>query len=712
MPHPLDPLFAPKTVAVIGASTALDKPGGRRWRTLVEGKFSGCCYPVHPTAKEVLGRSAYRSIRDVPEPVDLAVIIVRSDLVPAVARDCAALRIPAVIVITGGFAESGPEGKCAEEEVTRIVRSGGGRMVGPNCAGVFSAAARVNVLGWTVPPGPVALVSQSGNMTLTFVQLARQKGLGFSKMITVGNAADLRVADYVDYLLGDDETKVVLVYCEGLKTDEGRQLYDVIRRSHARKPVVILKPGQTESGKRAALSHTGSLAGEDRVVAAALAQCGVLRVAESEEAWDAAMALALLPRMRGERVVVMSDGGGHATIVCDTAARAGLAVPQLSASTVERLAAHLPVRSGLANPVDFAGQAEVEPEVVPKALDVCLGDPDVDGVIFAGHFGGYFRIATEALGRREEAVSRELAAVAAKHGKPFVLHTIYGREALPTLQALRDADVPIYDSLEASAKAMGVAAAWGCVHRRPAAARARRSVSAPDRVAEVLQRAVGRPPMLVEPDARALVGLYGLPVPAFRVTASAEESVAAASSLGGRVALKLVSRAIVHKSDMGGVLLNVEGPQAVADGHRTLVERARAVGVTGARVLVTPMLADGLEVALGTFRDPQFGPVVMFGLGGVHVELLRDVAFALAPVDEGEARGLIDQLRGRRLLDGYRGRPPVDLEAAVDAIVRLSELAADRPELREIDVNPMILMPHGAAVADARVVLDSSSEES
>lgn len=712
MPHPLDPLFAPKTVAVIGASTALDKPGGRRWRTLVEGKFPGSLYPVHPTANEVLGHRAYRSIRDVPEPIDLAVIIVRDDLVPAVARDCADLRVPAVIVITGGFAETGPEGKRVEEEIVRIIRSGGGRMVGPNCAGVFSSAAGVNVLGWTVPSGPIALVSQSGNMTLTFMQLARQKGLGFSRMITIGNAADLRVADYVDYLLRDDETKVVLVYCEGLKPDEGRQLYDVVRRSHACKPVVILKPGQTESGKRAALSHTGSLAGEDRVVAAALAQCGALRVAESEEAWDAAIALALLPPMRGDRVVVMSDGGGHATIVCDTAARVGLAVPQLSAGTVEGLAAHLPARSGLANPVDFAGQAEVEPEVLPKVLDVCLADADIDGVIFAGHFGGYFRIATEALGQREEVVSRELAAIVAKHGKPFVLHTIYGRERLPTLEALRDADVPIYDSLEASAKAMGLVAEWGRVQRRPAPASARRSAPAEARVAAVLRRAAGTPPMLIEPDARALVAVYGLRVPEFRVTRSADESAAAASDLGGRVALKLVSRGIVHKSEVGGVLLNLEGREAVAAAHRTLVERARAVGVTDARVLVTAMLDDGVEVALGAFRDPQFGPVVMFGLGGVHIEVLGDVAFALAPVDATEARGLIDRLRGRRLFDGYRGRPPVDLDAAVDAIVRLSELAADRDELREVDLNPTILTPRGAAVADARVALGSPSEES
>lgn len=703
--HPLERLFQPRTVAVIGASTAGDKPGGRRWRTLVQGKFPGSLYPIHPTAAEVLGHRAYRSIRDVPEPIDLAVVIVREDLVPQVARDCAELRVPAVVVITGGFGETGAEGKRAEDEIVRIIRAGGGRVVGPNCAGVFSAAANVNVLGWTVPVGPVGLISQSGNMTLTFMQLARQKGLGFSKMITVGNAADLRVPDYVDYLLHDADTKVIVIYAEGFRPGEGRALFDVVRGRRGDKPVVILKPGQTESGRRAALSHTGSLAGEDRIVAAALRQCGVLRVQESEEAWDAAIALAQLPPMAGDAIVVISDGGGHATVVSDTAARAGLSVLALAPETVQALSKHLPPRSGLANPVDFAGQAEVEPEVIPPVVDVCLGDPAVAGVIFAGHFGGYFRIATEEIGRRERVVSGALAEVVARHGKPFVLHTIYAREELPTLELLREAGIPIYDELEGAAKAMGTLREWSRITGAKRGAGRRRS--APDRsaVGGVLRRGAGSPPVLLEPDARALVQLYGLPVPQYRVTSAPEESVAAARELGGRVVLKIVARRAVHKSDVGGVLLDLGGAEAVAAGHRRLIERGRAAGLEDMAVLVTPMLDGGVETVMGAFRDEQFGPVVMFGLGGILVEILDDVAFALAPLDEADARDLIRGIRGRRMLDAYRGRHAVDLEAAVDTLVRLSELVADVDEVREVDLNPVFLLPRGAAVADARVVL-------
>ena len=330
--HVLDHFANPGSVAVIGASTVLHKAGGRRWRSMVDAGFPGALYPIHPSAAEMLGHKAYRSLRDLPAPPELAVVLVRPDLVPGAIEECAELRVPAVIVITAGFGETGPEGKRIEQSMAARVREAGGRMIGPNCAGLFSASGRVNVLGWGVPSGPIAVISQSGNMALTFVQLAREKGVGFSKLITVGNAADLRIPEYVDYLLADPDTRVIVAYLEGFEPGEGRAIWELMRRLPTPKPVVVVKPGETESGRRAALSHTGALAGRHRVVEAALRQCGIQRVADSEEAWDAAMALALLPAAEPGAVVVISDGGGHATIVCDTADRAGLAVPPLSSA--------------------------------------------------------------------------------------------------------------------------------------------------------------------------------------------------------------------------------------------------------------------------------------------------------------------------------------------------------------------------------------------
>ncbi len=703
--HPLDPLFNPASVAVIGASTVLHKAGGRRWRSMVESGFAGPLYPIHPTAPEILGRKAYPSLRAVPGPIELAVVLVRPDLVPGAIADCAALAIPGVVVITAGFGETGPEGKRLETALAGTLRAAGARMIGPNCAGLFSASGRVNVLGWPVPVGPIAVISQSGNMALSFAQLAREKGLGFSKLVTVGNAADVRIHEYVDYFFDDRDTRVIVAYLEGFAPGEGRALWELVRRHPAPKPIVVIKPGETESGRRAALSHTGALAGEQRVVDAAFRQCGILRVTDTEDAWDAAIALASLPAPTQGTVVVVSDGGGHATIVCDTAARHGLAVPPLPEATQRRLAAILPPRSGIGNPVDFAGVAEEEPEVVPRVLDVCLEDPTIGGAIFAGHFGGYVKIATEELGRREEAAARDVVGVVRRHGKPFVLHTIYGAQPLPALETFRAAGVPVYRSLEASARAM--ASVWTVTRalaRRPQ--EPRRSSPDAGRVATLLAAATDGPPrLLLEPEARALLAAYGVAVPAWHVSATAAASEAAARELGGgTVALKLVSAGLVHKSEAAGVLLDV-APGDVAAAHRALVQRAGTLGLPTPRVLVTPMIRDGFETVVGAFRDPQFGPVVMFGLGGIFVEALADVTFRVAPLAARDAEAMLDEIRGRALLGAVRGRPARDRRAIVDLLVRVSELAADRPEIAELDLNPVFLLADGAAVADARVVL-------
>lgn len=706
MRHALDCFLHPKSVAVIGASTVLHKTGGRRWRSMVEAGFSGPLYPVHPTAAEILGHQAYRSIREVPGPVDLAVVLVRSDLVPDVIRDCAELRIPGVVVITAGFGETGAEGKRLEREMVGQLRDRGGRMIGPNCAGLFSASGRVNVLGWNVPSGPVALISQSGNMALGFAHLAREKGLGFSKLITVGNAADVRIPEYLEYLFADPETKVIVAYLEGFEPMEGRDLWALLRSHPAPKPVVILKPGETESGRRAALSHTGALAGENRVVEAALRQCGALRVTDTEEAWDAAIALATLSPLRAGTVVVVADGGGHATIVSDTAARVGLSVPQLSETTRRALAGVLPSRSTIINPVDFAGVAEEEPEVVPRVLDVCLADPEIGGAILAGHFGGYFKIATAELGQREQGAAREVAEVVRRHAKPVVVHTIYGAERLPALEELRRGGIPIYRSLEASARAMGSLWRYSLARERRRALQARRSRPHGADVAAILDRASGSTGrLLLEPEARELLALYGIPIPPFRVSTSPEETAVATAEFGGPVALKLIAEGLAHKSDVGGVLLDVPGPAAAATGHRRLLERACAIPGHSPRVLITPMIPDGIETVIGAFRDPQFGPVVMFGLGGIFVEALNDVAFRLAPLDELDAEAMIHEVRAHRVFDGVRGRPPCDLVSLVDLLIRISELAADRPEVVELDLNPVFLLARGAAVADARGVL-------
>ena len=402
----------------------------------------------------------------------------------------------------------------------------------------------------------------------------------------------------------------------------------------------MLKPGVTESGRRAALSHTGTLAGEDRIVDAAFRQCGALRAADSDEAWAAAMALVSLPRMKSSGVVVVSDGGGHATIVSDSAARAGLTLPDLSARTQAALAELLPPRSTMNNPVDFAGKAEEEPEVIPRVIDVCLADEGIGSVILAGHFGGYFKDRTEDTACRELASAQALAAAVVKHGKPFVLHTDYGSERLPTLEPLRLAAVPIFESLELSARALGYA--WREA-RRPERRSAEASPLRPDRAAvdAILRQAAGTPRRLAEPEARALLALYGVPVPPFRVALSVAQAQAAAREFAVPVALKLIAPDLVHKSDAGGVLLNVDGEAAAGRGYQTLIETAGRLRARDARILVTPMIAGGIEVVVGGLHDEQFG----FAAAGLAVLVFDHRSF---DASDGAPRQEIDPVAQTR----------------------------------------------------------------
>jgi len=703
---PLDAIFHPRSIAVVGASNTLHRAGGRRFRSLIESGFAGALHPVHPSAGEIQGRQSYRTLGEIGAAIDFVVVMVRPDLVEGVVEECAALGVPGVLVLTAGFGETGEAGRLLEQRIARRLREAGGRLVGPNCAGLFSGPGAVNVLGWrTVPRGPLAVVSQSGNMAHTFAQYARKYGSGFSRIVSIGNAADLTPIDYVDWLCDDPHTRVILVYAEGFGPGEGRAFCERIAAHPSRKPVVMLKPGATESGRRAALSHTGALAGEDRIVDAALRQCGVFRAQQSEEAFVAALALAQLPPMRSPNVVVVSDGGGHATVVSEALARAGLVTGTLSPSTQARLAELLPPRSAVLNPVDFSGRAEESPAVVPEVVSVCLADEEVGGVVLVGHFGGYFRDRTEATRIEEEDAARALGRAVEAHGKPFVLHTVYGADRLPALELLRATGATIVDSLELSASAL--AAVWKSGKRPDASLGVRARTPAVDtaRVAALLARAAGSPPWLTEPDARELLCACGIDVPPFRVAHSADEAVAASTQLGAPVAMKLIATDRVHKSDQGGVLLDIADAQGARAGHESLMALASRAQARDAHVMLAAMIPDGIEAVVGALRDPQFGPVVMCGLGGVWAEALDDVSFRLAPIAQDEARAMIGELRAAKLFAGLRGRPPVDVDAFARLVVQVSGLVAALPQVVELDLNPVFVRTRGVAIADARVVL-------
>ena len=704
----LSAFFRPRTIAFVGATEDEAKLGGRRYRSLVAGGFAGDIFAVHPRAHSVRGRPAFPTLRAIPGPVDLAVVVVPRDAVRPVIEDCAARNVPAVMVITAGFGEVDAEGRRLEDELAALVRRGGGRLLGPNCAGLYSGAAGINLGGAEVPPGPIALVSQSGNLLLDFNLRARAAGLGFTRQAAIGNAADLDAVDLIADCLDDPDTQVILAYLEGMGEGRGRALVDTVRRHPARKPVVVLKPGRSEAGRRAALTHTGTLAGENRIAAAALRGAGILRADGIAEAWAIAEAFCRCPALAGERVALVSDGGGHATVLADCLGLAGFTLPAFPEATQSALARLLPPRAAIANPLDFAGVVESDPSVLPEALAVCLAAANADAVVVAGHFGGYHRIGGAGLATHEIAAAEAVASIASGHGKPVVFQSIHADVPTGSHTVLREAGIPV---VRAPDDAVQMLSGLRDAARRPKPSASGRDAPglAPSpslqRHAEGLLRAHGPSGALAEPETRSLLRIAGFEVPEWRVAASADEA-ANAGTEWPRAAMKLITPRAVHRSERGYVLLDLAGAPAIRKGAETLLARCPAGERPAARLLVTPMLEPGLEIICGAIRDSQFGPTVMAGLGGTSVESLDEVVFHLAPLNREEVRALLSGLPAPRATGLRRPVPrPQECEELVDCLVRLGALLAALPELEEIELNPVIMTPARARIADARAVV-------
>lgn len=695
----LEHFFHPRAIAFAGATEDESKLGGRRYRSLVEGGFSGEIHPVHPRAKIVRGLAAHQSVLDIPGIIDLAVVVVPHDAVQATIADCAARSIPAVMLISSGFGEIDAEGRRIEVAMVDQLRRVGGRMIGPNCAGLFSATAGINLGGAEVPAGPVALVSQSGNLLLDFNLRARSTGLGFSRQVAIGNAADLDGVDLIADSLDDPDTRVVLAYLEGFSEGRGRALVDLVRDHPSKKPIVLLKPGRSEAGKRAAITHTGTLAGEDKVAEAALRQAGVLRAPGIAEAWEMVEALCRCPPLTGDRIALVSDGGGHATVLADSLGVAGFTVPRFNAGTQRSLATFLPPRAAIGNPLDFAGVIESDPSVLPTALEICLVDPDIDAVVVAGHFGGYHRIGGAELEAKETAAAASVAALVADGKRPVVFQSIHADTPTKSLDILRHAGIPVSRSPEGAACALvalrdvGLAGKTATHDPMRTLPRDFRDCALP------LLRGADTSGALSEPKAREMLSVAGFDIPENLTTASIDE---AAEVPWSNVALKLIAPGLVHRSDTGGVLLDLAGADAIRAGAAALFNQCPEAGRPKARLLVTPMIERGLELLCGAFRDPQFGPMVMVGLGGVQVEILDDVVMGLAPLGHDQALQLIGRIRAQPLLDGYRGGPTVDRDRLAKMLTKLAEIMMALPELSEIEMNPVIVTARGAHIADAR----------
>jgi acetate---CoA ligase (ADP-forming) len=712
-PHALDPIFYPRSIAVVGASREESKRGFRTIQKLLEGGFPGAIYPINPKEQTILGLPCFASLRAVPGSIDLAVVCTPASTLPDLIPQCGEKGVKGAVVLAGGFAEAGDAGRALQERMVALAKMHRVRIVGPNTSGLFNTHHGCNIVGFShLQGGPVGLLSQSGNLALALATEAEANGhLGLSTYVGVGNESDIQLHEYLDFFAGDRNTGAVVAYLEGLK--DGRAFLSALRRITRHKPVVIYKSGRTQAGQGAAKSHTGALAGEFAVSAGVLRQAGAVLARRSDELLPMAEALSLLPPLASRRIAVLADGGGHGTIAADALTEQGLALAGLADSTKRRLQALLPAAASVANPVDVAGGTDTNPALFFDCAQALLEDPAVAGLLITGLYGGYGERFTETLTGVELETSRRLAALSRQIGKPLIVHSLYG--VLPAaqqpepLRALREAGIPIHGVLERAVACLEALAEYGEVRKAPEPVDVRRVSRSPGFEGVLSRcRAEGRT-VVLEPEARAALAEVGVAMPAHRLATHPDEAVRAFHELGDvPVALKIVSRNIVHKSEAHGVRLGISSEPEVRAAFAEIVANAKAYAgdpnISG--VLVTPMApSGGVELILGVVRDPTFGPVLMAGLGGVFVDVLKDVAFRALPLTADDALALLGELRASAVLNGVRGAAPVDKNALVRLMLALSDLCTAFPEIVELDLNPVRAYPQGTVVLDARILV-------
>jgi acyl-CoA synthetase (NDP forming) len=705
----LRPFFRPSSVAVIGASRDPASIGGRLLDSVLKGGFRGPVYPVNPRAAEVAGLRAYPSARELPQAVDLALVAVPRDAVLGVVDDCAARAVRALVVITAGFAEAGGDGRELQQRLAERVRRHGLRLIGPNCLGLLTTdpAARLDATFVLLrpPPGRVAMSSDSGALGLALLATAARLGLGISSFVSVGNRADVSSNDLLEYWEADDLTGVVLLYLESFGNP--RRFARIARRVGRRKPVVAVKAGRTSAGRRAAGSHTAALAASDVAVEALFHQTGVIRAETLEEMIDLALALGSQPLPRGRRVAVVTNAGGPAILCADACEAGGLRLPELSPAARARLAAFLPAAAATANPIDLIASAT--PEQFRRAVEVVLGSGEFDALIVI-----YVAADLCEGGTVAGAVGAGVAAASRATGTDYPVLACWMPELAPRTLSLGEGPVvPCFPYPEAAARVLSKVAAYAEWRSRPPGTVPEFSDAEPGAARALCRAALARrgAGWLTTEEARAVLRSMGLPVAPGGVARSADEAAALARSLGFPVAVKLASHQIVHKTEIGGVRLGLDGESAVRRAFEEIRGRLESEGRLAAMegALVQPMVAGGTEVMVGVTQDPLFGPLIAVGLGGIHVEVLGDVCFRVTPLTDRDAVEMVGSIRGYRLFQGYRGHPPADVAAIEDVLLRVSLLVEEVPEVRELDLNPVFALPpgEGCRIVDARVRVEA-----
>ncbi len=706
-----DKILNASSIAVVGASKTVTKRGYQAIKILLEEKYEGNIYGVNPKLESVLGVKCYPSVSAIDEPVDLALITTPARTLPDVLEDCGKKGVAGAVIIAGGFGELGAEGKQLESDMVETARRHNIRLIGPNTSGMINMHKNLNLVGLRdAPKGGIALISQSGNMALTLITEAKIKSkVGFSYYVGVGNEADINFHEYLEFFENDPNTKAILMYVEGMR--KGRKFLQQAYQTARKKPIILLKSGRSSTGKRSAGSHTGALAGMSEVARTAFKRAGIIVVDKSDELLPCAETLASLPAIKNNNVAILADGGGHATIGADELTDLNVNMPEISEKTQNKLRAILPHAAATANPIDVAGGADDNPQILAECARILLHDPNIGGVLVVGLFGGYSIRFSESLAYAEEDTAHQLGKLVKETNKPIIMHSLYSFAKPHSLDLLRYYGIPVFDSLELACKSIGVLAEYGG-YLRGYKSKAKfvfdMGAKAKPRGREIMHnaRAEGRTALL-ENEAKEILSLHGGMVCMDCLAQSAEQAVAMAAGFEEKVVMKIVSPDILHKSDAGGVFLNLKEPEEVRNAYTAIIENAKVfnpdANIKG--ILVSPMANEGLEIIIGTKIDDQFGPVIMFGIGGIMVEVLKDVVFRVLPITPYSARNMVNEIKSVKLLNGFRGKPPLDRKAIQKLLLTISEIIGSYPEIREMDFNPVLVYEQGLNVVDARIIL-------
>ncbi len=692
-------LFNPKSIAVIGASRQEGKVGHSVLKNLLQYGYPGKIYPINPKAEKILRTRAYSTIFAVEGEIDLAVVAIPSQFVPSILKDCVSKKIGAVVIISAGFKESGKQGSQLERELVEIIKNSGIRVLGPNCLGIIDTASSLNAsfAAGMPSPGNIAFFSQSGALCTAVLDWALGEDVGFSKFISLGNKVDIDEVDMLLTLADDQETKVILGYLEGVSN--GTRFMEVAREVSRKKPVIIIKSGRTQAGARAASSHTGTLTGLDTAYEAAFRQCGIIRAETVQNLFDYAIAFAHQPLPRGPNLAILTNAGGPGIIAADAVENSILQMASFRENTISKLRKELPSNASVYNPVDVIGDAGADR--YEKAMKTIVDDPGVDSltVILAPQAMTKIKETAEVIRKISSAVS----------DKPIVSSFMGRLEVKEGIRILRSGKIPNYSYPERTISALEAMVKYRKWKETPSGKTLSFEVDK-KKAEEIFTKAKEKSEAnLTAEETREVLSAYGFFLPQRIVTETSREAISAANSLGYPVVMKIVSPDILHKSDVGGVKVGITEKSQVARSFEDLISNAKRfmpealiLGVT-----VEEMIVPGKEVVLGSSRDPSFGPLLMFGLGGIYVEVLKDVSFRIAPLTFNEAELMIKEIRSYPILKGVRGEEPSDLIAVRESLLRLSQLVTDFSEILEIDINPLMVLPtgKGAVVIDSRLTI-------